>query len=213
MTLLIIQINLFSSKKRIEDISKVINDRNSDLSKKNNDNSQNSSIIKKLNGISKNTNNKVNPYKHINNSNTINQTVNRWENRKKLIRKKILEHKDNETQIKFSRDKKEIIKVLTPIMKFNKEKKFLFSTKDIGIKNNNFDTITHDVNDGDKSNLILHFFDDLIELCNNIKEKNILLNIINILKKIKLKKKSILFIVLNIFVLLLHHFYFYLKMK
>ena len=165
--------NLFSSKKRIEDISKVINDRNSDLSKKNNDNSQNSNIIKKLNGKSKITNNKVNPYKNINNSNTINQTMNRWENRKKLIRKKILEHKDNETQIKFSRDKKGIIKVLTPIMKFNKEKKFLFSTKDIGIKNNNFDTITHDVNDGDKSNLILHFFDDLIELCNNIKEKNI----------------------------------------
>ena len=163
--------NLFSSRKKIEDNSKIINDINSDLSKNSNDNSQNSSRIKILKCKSKIASNKVNQFKNINNSNTINQTNNRWENRRKLFQRKIFEHKGNETEIKFSRDKKGLNKVLTPIMKFNKEKKFLFSTKVIDIKNNNFDTITHNMNDVDKSNLILHFFDDLIELCNNIKEK------------------------------------------
>lgn len=165
--------NLFSSKKRIEDNSKIINDKNSDLSKKSNDNSQNLSRIKILNGKSKLINNKINAYKNINNSNTINQTINRWEYRRKLFQKRIIEHKGNETEIKLTRDKKAIDKVLTPIMRFNKEKRFLFSNKDIDIKNNNFDTIINNGKDEDNSNLIINFFDDLIELCSNIKEKNI----------------------------------------
>ena len=166
--------NLWSSKKRIEDNSKIANNNNSDLSKKINDISQNSNKSKILNKKSKIINNKVNPIKNINNSITINQSMYRWENRRKLFQRKILEHKVNETEKKFSRDKKGIDKVLTPVVRFNNEKKkILFSKKDIDIKNNNFDTIIKSENDGDKKSLITHFFDDLIELCNNIEEKNI----------------------------------------
>ena len=163
--------NFCSSRKRIEDNSSISNNKNSDLLKKSIDIGQNSSRIKILKGKSNILNNKISSYKIINNSNTINQPMNRWENRRKIFQKKIIELKGSETEVKFSRDKKGIDKILTPIMKFNKEKKFLFNTKAIDFKNNNFDTIINNVNDKDKNNLILDFFDDLIELCYNFKEK------------------------------------------
>ena len=166
--------NFFFNTNSTEDNSTITNDVNVDMIKKSNDNNQNSSKLNIVYRKPQNISNKSNENEILSNSITINQAIHSRVNRGKyLFPKKTLEAKGSETERNYSRDKRGIDNILTPIMRYNKEKKFLFSTKDISAKKNNFDSIRNSKSYDKSNNLITEFFDDLIELCNCIEERTI----------------------------------------
>ena len=166
--------NFFFNTNSTEDNSTVTNDNNIDMTKKDNDNSHNSSKLKIVYRKPQNINNKNNESEITSNSITVNQAILRQANRGKfLFPKKTLEVKDNQTERNYSKDKKGTDSALTPIMRYNRDKKFLFSSKDISVKKKNFNSIRNSRNFDTSNNLIIEFFDDLIELCNCIEERTI----------------------------------------
>ena len=166
--------NFFFNTNSTEDNSTLTNDINTDMTKKNNDNNQDSSKLKIVYRKPKNISNKSNENETLSNSITINQVTYRRLNRGKFpFQKKTLEIKGSETERNYSKDKSGIGNILTPIMRYNRDKKFLFSTKDISAKKNNFDPIRNSKSFDANNNLITEFFDDLIDLCNCIEERTI----------------------------------------
>ena len=166
--------NFFFNTNSTEDNSTVTNDNNIDMTKKDNDNSHNSSKLKIVYRKPQNINNKSNESEITSNSITVNQAILRQANRGKfLFPKKTLEVKDNQTERNYSKDKKGTDNALTPIMRYNRDKKFLFSSKDISVKKKNYNSIRNSRNFDTSNNLIIEFFDDLIELCNCIEERTI----------------------------------------
>ena len=166
--------NFLFNTNSTEDNSTVTNDLNVEMTKKNSDYNNNSNKLKIVYRKPKNISNKSNENEIFGNSITINQAIHRRVNRGKILfPKKTLEIKESETERNYSKDKKGSDSILTPIMRYNKEKKFLFSTKDISAKKKNFDSVRNSKSFDTINNLITEFFDDLIELCNCIEEKTI----------------------------------------
>jgi hypothetical protein len=166
--------NIFFNTNSTEDNSTVTNDLNVDMIKNNIDNYQNSSKIKIVYRKPQNISNKSNENETLSNSITINQTMHSRVTRGKLLfPKKTLEVKGSEIERDYSREKGGLDNILTPTMRYNREKKFLFSTKDISAKKNTFDTIRNSKSFDTSNNLITEFFDDLIELCNCLEERTI----------------------------------------
>ena len=166
--------NFFFNTNSTEDNSTVMNDINNDIAKKSNDNDQNSSKLKIVYRKPQNINSKSKENEILCNSITINQVIHRRVNQGKLLfPKKTLEIKGSETERNYTRDQKGIDNILTPTMRYTREKKLLFSTKDIGVKKNNYDSIRNSKSFDENNSLITEFFDDLIELCNCIEERTI----------------------------------------
>ena len=164
----------FFNTNSTEDNSTVTNDLNVDMIKSSIENNRNSSKIKIVYRKPQNISNKSNENETLSNSITINQTMHSRVNRGKLLfPKKTLEVKGIEIERDYSREKRGLDNILTPTMRYNREKKFLFSTKDISAKKNTFDTIRNSKSFDTSNNLITEFFDDLIELCNCIEERTI----------------------------------------
>ena len=142
--------------------------------KKINDDNQNSSKLKIVYRKPQNITNKSNENEILSNSITINQAMHSRVNRGKLLfPKRTLEIKSSEAERSYSKDKRGTDNILTPIMRYNRDKKFLFSGKDISAKKNNFDSIRNSKSFDTSINLITEFFDDLIELCNCLEERTI----------------------------------------
>ena len=182
-----------------EDNSFIINDTNKDLAKKNYDyQSQNLIKVKlvyqkpfKRTRLTKENNNSS-----LNNTISVIQTVQRASKRRILFEKRKTE--DIENIKENSTEKRKINNFLTPIIRFKDEKKLIISSKDSFYKirnRNNFDNsnIYNNIKNSDNisresyneynndnfiennnnENLIIQFFDDIIELCNGIEERTI----------------------------------------
>ena len=166
--------NFFFNTNSTEDNSTVTNDLNAEMIKKINDDNQNSSKLKIVYRKPQNITNKSNENEILSNSITINQAMHSRVNRGKLLfPKRTLEIKGSEAERSYSKDKRGTDNILTPIMRYNRDKKFLFSGKDISAKKNNFDSIRNSKSFDTSINLITEFFDDLIELCNCLEERTI----------------------------------------
>ena len=146
--------NIFNSNNLIfntystEDNSFITSDNNRDLAKKNND-SQNQKLIKvklvyqkpyKRTRLTKENN--INP---INNTISINQTVQRSSKRRILFEKRKNEDSENIKENENSIEKKRNDNYLTPIIRYKDEKKLIISSKDSIFKKRN-------INNNDNNN-------------------------------------------------------------
>ena len=164
------------------------NDNNKEYSKKNIE-SQNQNLIK-VKIVYQKPSRRIQLAKEstpLNSTISVNQTVSRISKRRRILFEK--KNNDDYENIKGnSREKKRQENLLTPIIRYNKEKKLIISSKDITIKRrfekNNikqFDNNIFNINkngleiENKKNNddFINEFFDDIIELCNGIEERTI----------------------------------------
>ena len=163
------------------------NDNNKEYSKKNIE-SQNQNLIK-VKIVYQKPSRRVQLAKEATPSNStisVNQTVSRISKRRRILFEKKI-NDDYENIKGNSREKKRQENLLTPIIRYNKEKKIIISSKDITIKRrfekNNIKQFDNNINinkkgieiENKKNNddFINEFFDDIIELCNGIEERTI----------------------------------------
>ena len=107
-----------------------------------------------------------------NNNASINQTLNSFSGRRKLLNeKKVSEDVDSKKNIEERKLKENYI---TPIIRYSKGKKLSITTKEEIIKKTEEDNLTTNTNENsNRNNYIIDFFDDIIELCNGIEERTI----------------------------------------
>ena len=167
-----------------EDNSFINNDNNKD-SKKNIE-TQNKNLIK-VKIVYQKPNKRAQIAKEVTSSDiniSINQTINRPSKRRKILFERKIKT-DYESIKGDSIEKNRQENLLTPSIRYNKEKNLNISSKDTTIKrrfdrndikhiDNNILNINIENEKNNNDNFIIEFFDDIIELCNSIEEKTIL---------------------------------------
>ena len=166
--------NLIFNTYSTEDNSFITNDNNKEHLRKTNTENQNPKLIKvKIVYQKPHKRPHITNEKTISNNNvSINQTLNSFSRRKKLLNeKKVSEDADSKKNIEERKLKENY---LTPIIRYSKGKKLSINTKEeINKKTEEDNLTTNTIENSNRNNYIIDFFDDIIELCNGIEERTI----------------------------------------